>query len=126
MIEWISELGMQRGNCFPWGEFDKTLYTWSAKAIAFEYYLIPLILIFSLQQLGWVPARRTVIAFALFIFFCGTGHLVDDVMSFYYPAYRIMAIWKFLTAVVSAWALFELPQAIVDFALRTEKLRQLK
>jgi len=57
------------------------------------------------------------LAFACFIFFCGTGHLID-IALIWLPWYWFKTIWDGLTAVANVVALFYLlPMArrFIDF-----------
>lgn len=64
--------------------------------------MIPVVLFFFARKRQEIPFRNMFWLFGLFIFFCGTTHLVD-VVTFRYPVYRFLGLMKLLTAIVS-WA----------------------
>ena len=92
-----------RWSCGP-GWKDSPEWGWalivSDIAIWGAYLAIPAVIVFFLKQRRDLPFPRILWLFVAFIFACGTTHLVDA-MIFWWPAYRFLAILKFLTAVVS-------------------------
>jgi hypothetical protein len=79
-----------------------------------------------------VPFLPVFWLFGAFIVLCGTTHLVDAVM-FWAPAYRVSAIVRFITAVVSFITVFHLikilPSALslkAAGAFENEKARRLE
>jgi hypothetical protein len=69
---------------------------WSA------YLAIPLVLGYFVARRRDVPFRRIFLLFTAFILACSTTHLMEAVI-FWWPAYRLAGLLKFVTAVVS-WA----------------------
>ncbi len=89
-----------RWYCGRWTDFHGWLYILSDLTIWAAYMAIPLILLrFILVKQG-VPLSRVFILFGAFILLCGLTHLIDASM-FWWPAYRVNALIRFLTAVVS-------------------------
>ena len=85
--EWSSELG--------WLHVVSDLAVWGA------YVAIPIVLsYFVLRRRRDLPFPAIFWLFALFIFACGTTHLIEAII-FWRPIYRFAGIVKFVTAVVS-------------------------
>lgn len=79
-----------------WLHIVSDLGVWSA------YVAIPLVLGYFLWQRKDLPFRKIFLLFGAFILACGTTHLMEAII-FWWPVYRLAAVIKFLTAVVS-WA----------------------
>ncbi|KAB7728164.1 two-component sensor histidine kinase [Rudanella paleaurantiibacter] len=89
-----------RWYCGRWTDFHGWLYIASDLTIWLAYMTIPLILIrFVLIKKG-VPLPGVFWLFGAFILLCGLTHLIDAMM-FWYPAYRLNALIRFLTGAVS-------------------------
>ncbi|GAB3786707.1 hypothetical protein GCM10028818_50390 [Spirosoma horti] len=89
-----------RWLCGRWTDFHGWLYLLSDLTIWLAYMAIPLILIRFLLVKKGVPLSGVFVLFGAFILLCGLTHLLDAVM-FWWPAYRINALIRFLTAGVS-------------------------
>ncbi len=89
-----------RWNCGRWTDFHGWLYILSDLTIWLAYMAIPLILIRFISIKKGVPLSGVFWLFGAFILLCGLTHLVDAAM-FWVPAYRINALVRFLTGVVS-------------------------
>lgn len=89
-----------RWLCGRWTDFHGWLYILSDLTIWLAYMAIPLILIRFLFVKKGVPLSGVFVLFGAFILLCGLTHLLDAVM-FWWPAYRINALIRFLTAGVS-------------------------
>jgi two-component sensor histidine kinase len=83
---WTSELG--------WTHIISDIAIWGA------YTAIPIVLAIFVIQRKDVPFPRIFWLFVAFIFFCGTGHLIEAII-FWEPVYRLSALVKVGTAVVS-------------------------
>lgn len=94
---------MPHGHCFLWRPDLLWSHVIADSVIALAYYSIPLALIYySRRNSRLSPLGRIVIAlFCLFIFFCGTTHLVA-IWTIWNPDYQLAAIFKVLTAIISA------------------------
>jgi chemotaxis family two-component system sensor kinase Cph1 len=88
-----------RWHCGSWSDFHGWLYIFSDLGIWAAYFAIP-ILIIRIVAAKKLPLIPVFWLFAAFILLCGLTHLIDA-MIFYYPAYRLSALVRFLTAVVS-------------------------
>ncbi|MEZ0485386.1 sensor histidine kinase [Fibrella aquatica] len=89
-----------RWYCGTWSDFHGWLYILSDLTIWLAYMAIPLVLIrFVIIKKG-VPLSGVFWLFGAFILLCGLTHLLDALM-FWYPAYRISAVVRFLTGIVS-------------------------
>ena len=91
---------MPRWVCGHWTELHGWLYILSNIAVWAAYFTIPLILIYVINKRQGFVFRKVFIWFILFIFLCGTTHLVDAII-FWFPIYRVNALILFTTAVVS-------------------------
>jgi hypothetical protein len=104
-----------RWHCGAWTEFHGWLYVISDITIWLAYFIIPTILILFIQKRRDVPFPPVFWLFGLFIVLCGATHLVDSIM-FWAPAYRVNALLRLATAVVSMVTVFHLikilPQAL--------------
>ncbi len=96
-----------RWSCGKWSDFHGWLYILSDISIFLAYYAIPLILLYYLIKIKSVPFRPVFFLFVAFIFLCGATHLIEAII-FWYPHYRISALAKLLTAVVSWITVFAL------------------
>ena len=89
-----------RWYCGRWTDFHGWLYIASDVTIWLAYMAIPLILIRFLLLKKGVPLSGVFVLFGAFILFCGLTHLIDAVM-FWWPAYRLNALIRLLTGLVS-------------------------
>ncbi|MCY7352052.1 MAG: two-component sensor histidine kinase [Cytophagaceae bacterium] len=89
-----------RWFCGRWTDFHGWLYIASDLTIWLAYMAIPLILIRFLLVKDGVPLGRVFWLFGAFILLCGLTHLIDALM-FWWPAYRLNGLVRFLTGVVS-------------------------
>ena len=110
-----------RWYCGTWTDFHGWLYILSDLTIWLAYMAIPLILIRFIFIKKGVPLSGVFWLFGAFILFCGLTHLIDAAM-FWIPAYRINALIRFLTAVVSVATVFALMRYFNEaVGLRTSK-----
>ena len=104
-----------RWFCGKWSSFHGWLYITSDIAIWLAYFIIPAIILFFIQKRRNIPFLPVFWLFGAFIVLCGSTHLIDAIM-FWWPAYRVSALLRVLTALVSlatAFALIrELPKLI--------------
>ena len=89
-----------RWYCGNWTDGHGWLHIISDLAVFSAYFAIPGILIYFIRQRRDLPFRRIFLLFGAFILFCGMTHLMEAVI-FWWPAYRLAGVMKFLTAVVS-------------------------
>lgn len=71
------------------------------------YTSIPLLLLYFVNKKRDTAFSKLFWLFAAFIFACGVSHLLDVVM-FWWPAYRLNALEKFLTGIISWVTVFTL------------------
>ncbi len=111
-----------RWHCGNWSDFHGWLYIISDLAIWAAYFAIPLIIIYFItHNKHKLPFNVIYVLFAAFILFCGVTHFLDAII-FWTPVYRLSALMRFATAIVSwatVFALFKvLPHA---FSLKSPK-----
>ncbi|HRO42442.1 MAG TPA: ATP-binding protein [Flavipsychrobacter sp.] len=104
-----------------WDEFTGWLYILSDLMVWGAYFAIPIVIIRYITSRHDVRFTRIYFLFASFILACGTTHLIDAIL-FWHPVYRLSALVRFITAIVSwttVFFLFKLlPRA---FSLKTAK-----
>ncbi|UII33824.1 PAS domain-containing protein [Fulvivirga ulvae] len=72
------------------------------------YFMIPLILGYYLyKKQDGIPFKFIFLLFIAFILFCGLTHFIDAVI-FWWPVYRLSALVRFITAMVSMGTVFAL------------------
>jgi len=103
-----SRLWPARWYCGYWSDFHGWLYILSDLMIWIAYFLIPVIIF------NYVSRRKQVIKypgiyllFGAFILLCGSTHFLDASM-FWVPMYRLNALVRFFTAVVSLMTVYYL------------------
>lgn len=89
-----------RWYCGSWSDFHGWLYIISDILIWGAYFLIPVLLMRVALKRPDIPFAKTLWLFVAFIILCGTTHLVDAII-FWFPVYRLAALVRFFTAVVS-------------------------
>ncbi|MGB0166478.1 MAG: hypothetical protein ACPF8V_06445 [Luteibaculum sp.] len=96
-----------RWLCGTWSDFHGWLYIASDMITWLAYFIIPVILIWFVQKRPHIPFLPVVWLFAIFIILCGLTHFFD-VLMFWWPAYRLNALVRFFTAVISIFTVFAL------------------
>lgn len=91
-----------RWYCGQWSGLHGWIHIISDLAVFGAYVAIPCVLMFFVRRRRDILFPRVFLLFGAFIFACGTTHLVEA-MIFWWPAYRIAAVVKAVTAIVS-WA----------------------
>lgn len=91
-----------RWHCGKWTQFHGWLYIISDLLIWSAYFAIPLIILKFISRKSKARFVRAYFLFAAFILACGSTHLLDAI-TFWFPAYRLNALVRFITGVVS-WA----------------------
>lgn len=114
-----------RWICGEWSEFHGWLYIGSDIGIWVAYFIIPVILFWFIQQRPNAPFPPVFWLFGAFIILCGATHLMDALI-FWWPGYRISALLRFFTAVVSLITVFalirELPKALEIMSFKSTAL----
>ncbi len=105
-----------RWNCGTgWTLFLGWTHILSDIAIWLAYFCIPAMLFyFSAKKKQDILSKKIFVLFGAFIFCCGTIHLVEASI-FWHPWYRLSALIKFITAIISIWTAIELAKAIPVF-----------
>ncbi|MBB1282980.1 PAS domain-containing protein [Flavisolibacter sp. BT320] len=91
-----------RWYCGNWTDFHGWLYIISDLLIWSAYFAIPITILRFISRRHDAKFVRAYFLFAAFILACGTTHFLDAV-TFWFPAYRLNALVRFVTGVVS-WA----------------------
>ena len=96
-----------RWNCGKWTEFHGWFYIVSDLLIWSAYFAIPLAILKYISRRVDAKFVRTYFLFAAFILACGSTHLLDAI-TFWYPAYRLNALVRFITGVISWITVFHI------------------
>ncbi len=91
---------MAHGICFLWNPEIIWLHAISDTVITVSYYLIPLALVYFVRKRTDLPFHWMFLMFGVFIFSCGTTHLMD-VWTLWHGTYRLAGVIKAITAVAS-------------------------
>lgn len=94
----------QTGNL---STFHGWLYIISDLLIWLAYFIIPVAIFRYVSRRVDSRFVRTYLLFAAFIFACGSTHLLDAI-SFWFPAYRLDALMRIITAAISWVTVFHL------------------
>ncbi len=90
-----------RWHCGRWTDFHGWLYIISDLLIWSAYFAIPILILTYVRRQGKaVRFNILYLLFASFILACGTTHLLDAIM-FWVPAYRVSALIRCVTGIVS-------------------------
>lgn len=110
-----------RWHCGEWTDFHGWLYIISDLTIWASYFAIPVILLTFLTKKKDIPLPTVFLLFISFILLCGFTHLIDASM-FWWPAYRLNALVRFFTAVISVTTVLMLFKVLPEaMALKTSK-----
>jgi C4-dicarboxylate-specific signal transduction histidine kinase len=91
---------MPHGVCYLWQPGIIWLHAISDSVIALSYFAIPLTLIQFVRRRPDLPFHWMFLMFGLFIFGCGTTHVME-VWTLWHATYRLVGIIKAVTAVAS-------------------------
>jgi len=89
-----------RWHCGRWTPFHGWLYIISDVLIWSAYFAIPLFIIKYISKKQDTRFTRLYFLFAAFILACGATHFLDAV-AFWVPAYRLSALVRFVTGIIS-------------------------
>ena len=103
-----------RWVCGKWSEFHGWLYIGSDVVIWLAYFIIPVILLWYIQRRPNIAFLPVFWLFCAFIILCGATHIIDAII-FWWPGYRLSALVKFFTAVVSMVTVFSLVYYLPKF-----------
>lgn len=108
-----------RWHCGKWSSFHGWLFIISDLLVWSAYFTIPAIIIRYITIQKHQRFIRLYFLFASFIMACGTTHFLDAV-SFWYPAYRLNGIVRFVTAAISWVTIFYMIKLLpYYFSLKT-------
>ena len=92
-----------RWHCGQWSDTHGWVHITSDLMVFMAYMAIPVLLgIIYVRRRGDIPFPRIVALFVVFVFACGTTHLLEAII-FWKPMYRLAGGLKLITALVS-WA----------------------
>ncbi len=104
MIDFVNRLFasdfMPHGVCFLWNPEIVWLHAISDVVITVSYYLIPILLVYFVRKRADLPFHWMFLMFGLFIFGCGTTHLME-VWTLWHGTYRLAGVIKAITAAAS-------------------------
>jgi len=114
------DLWPARWHCGYWSEFHGWLYILSDLSIWAAYFTIPVIIItYVLRKKHSVRFEKAYFWFAAFILACGFTHLLDASI-FWVPIYRLSALVRFGTAIISWLTIYHLIKMLPKaFSLKT-------
>jgi chemotaxis family two-component system sensor kinase Cph1 len=108
-----------RWHCGTWSDFHGWMYIVSDLMIWASYFAIPILLVRMIKGKPDIPFPKIIWLFVAFIVFCGLTHLMDAII-FWWPAYRLSALIRLTTGVISAFTVYALYKIIpLVFSLRT-------
>jgi signal transduction histidine kinase len=113
-----------RWHCGNWTDFHGWLYIISDITIWAAYFAIPILLLRVMIKRKGIVLSNLIILFLAFVFLCGLTHLMDALI-FWWPAYRLSALLRLATAIVSVIAAFALSR-VFPMLLGLRSVRELK
>jgi len=96
-----------RWHCGKWTEFHGWFYIISDLLIWSAYFAIPLIIVNYISKRKELRFHKIYYLFAAFILACGLTHLLDAII-FWFPLYRLSALIRFATGVLSWLTVYHL------------------
>ena len=88
------------GHCLIWEPITLWMHIISDVMIILSYYAIPVVLIYFVKKRSDVPFNGIFWMFGLFIFACGTTHVLN-IWTLWDPVYRLEGVVKLITGLVS-------------------------
>ena len=114
-----------RWHCGQWSDFHGWLYILSDLSIWVAYFLIPIIILnYFTRKKTALKFNKVYILFAAFILLCGTTHFLDAMM-FWVPMYRLSAVVRAVTGIVSLATVYHLVK-ILPFAFQQKTSLELE
>ncbi|MBI1317983.1 MAG: GHKL domain-containing protein [Candidatus Hydrogenedens sp.] len=107
---------MPRWYCGNWTDLHGWTHVISDLLVWGAYMAIPCVLVYFVSKRRDVPFPRVFWLFGIFIVACGSTHFIEAVI-FWEPIYRVSAIAKVITAIVSWLTVFALIR-VVPIAMR--------
>ena len=112
-----------RWSCGLWSPLLGWTHIVADLLIFAAYFAIPLSLVLIVRKRRDAPYPGLLALFATFILCCGTTHLIEAII-FYEPVYRLSAIVKVATAIVSLLTAFVLIRALPAMLSAPASLRE--
>src|SRR6266849_1877172 len=104
MVDFVRKLFasdfLPHGHCFFWQPDLVWLHVGSDALITLSYYSIPIALLYFVRRRRDLAFNWMFVMFGVFIFACGTTHLLQ-IWTLWIPTYRLEGVIKLFTAVVS-------------------------
>jgi len=113
-----------RWHCGHWTSFHGWLYIVSDLLIWSAYFAIPIIIVRYISKNKNTRFVKLYFLFAAFILACGATHFLDAI-TFWYPVYRLSALVKFITGIISWITVFSLFR-LLPLASSLKSARQLE
>ncbi|RYY28655.1 MAG: hypothetical protein EOP41_03035 [Sphingobacteriaceae bacterium] len=113
-----------RWHCGNWTDFHGWLYIVSDLGIWAAYFTIPILLLRVIIKRKDIPFNGVILLFLAFVFLCGLTHLIDALI-FWWPLYRLSALLRFATAIVSVFAAYALNR-VFPMLLALRSVKELK
>lgn len=98
---------MPHGHCYFWRPEILWVHVVGDAITALAYFLIPFGLYYIVRKRSIIRFKSMFVLFALFIFACGTTHVLS-IISVWNPVYRIEGVVKIFTGLVSLFTAFML------------------
>lgn len=115
---------MPHGHCYFWKPEVLWTNVIGDGIIVVAYYSIPFLLFYFINKRKDLKYKWMFLLFALFIFACGTTHLID-IVTVWNPVYRLEGAVKMLTGLISiTTAILLIP--VIPSALRIPSRKELK
>jgi len=100
LLKLFSSDFMPHGHCYYWKPEIVWLHATSDGLITLSYYLISIMLIYFVRKRRDLPFHWMFLLFGLFIFGCGTTHLME-IWTLWHGTYRLAGMIKAITAAAS-------------------------
>lgn len=91
---------MPHGHCYLWKPEILWLHVFSDGVITASYYFIPVALVYFVRKRKDLPFNWMFLLFGVFIFACGTTHLME-IWTVWNGTYRLAGVIKAITAIAS-------------------------
>jgi PAS domain S-box-containing protein len=115
-----------RWHCGKWSEFHGWLYIISDLLIWSAYFTIPVVILKYISKKQDIKFVRLYFLFAAFILACGSTHFLDAV-AFWIPVYRLNALVRFITGILSWITVFYLVKLLPSaFSLKSQAALELE
>lgn len=107
-----------RWYCGTWSDFHGWLYLSSDFTIWLAYFIMPMIFAYFIyKKKGRIPYKNIYLLFIFFFLGCSLTHLIDAAI-FWWPAYRLSAVIRFATAIISWVGVFALVKIVPNALAR--------